>query len=256
MSRPQALKRLVAAAVLDSLCSALCLTNNIRVRAANNPLPTTSNTKISPDLRQLILSGNGNARVKVIVQSKPSSTGGLLGGLLNTVGELLVGASNSFGTDPRNDDAITSYSSRGPTRSFSVDSYGLVHYDNLIKPDLVAPGNKIISAEAVNNSLVKQYPELETNRYSTSLNYNMWVKTVSLGNSLTKSDGSALFGGSYVLSNACCSEMVLSSVTASCWVTVSHWAMVSSLATARWATVERNEVTHSVQLLCPLCLRG
>ena len=91
MSRPQVLKRIVAAAVLVSLCSALCLTNNTRVRAANNPLPTTSNTKISPDLRQLILSGDGDERVKVIVQSKPSSTGGLLGGLLNTVGGLLVG---------------------------------------------------------------------------------------------------------------------------------------------------------------------
>src|SRR6185436_19230034 len=90
MSRPHALKRLVAAAVLVSLCSALCLTNNTRVRAANNPLPTTSNTKISPDLQQLILSGNGGARVKVIVQSIPSSSPGLLGGLLNTVGGLLV----------------------------------------------------------------------------------------------------------------------------------------------------------------------
>src|SRR6185369_8882767 len=92
MSRPHALKRLVAAAVLVSLCSAMCLTSTTRVRAANNPLSTTSNTKISPDLRQLILSGNGDERVKVIVQSKPSaSTGGLLGGLLNTVGGLLVG---------------------------------------------------------------------------------------------------------------------------------------------------------------------
>ena len=75
---------------------------------------------------------------------------------------ITVGASNSFGTDPRNDDAVTSYSSRGPTRSFSVDSYGLVHYDNIIKPDLVAPGNKIIAAEAAGNGLLKQYPELET----------------------------------------------------------------------------------------------
>src|SRR6185503_4690176 len=91
MSRPHAMKRLVAAAVLVSLCSALCLTSTTRVRAANNSLPITSNAKISPDLRQLILSGNGNARVKVIVQSIPSSSPGLLGGLLNTVGGLLVG---------------------------------------------------------------------------------------------------------------------------------------------------------------------
>src|ERR1044072_8902247 len=90
MSRPQVLKRIVAAAVLVSLCSALCLTNNTRVHAASNTLSTTSTAKISPDLRQLILSGNGNTRVKVIVQSTPSSSPGLLGGLLNTVGGLLV----------------------------------------------------------------------------------------------------------------------------------------------------------------------
>ena len=42
------------------------------------------------------------------------------------------------------------------------------HYDNLIKPDLVAPGNKIISAEAKYNKLVTMHPELETNNYSTT----------------------------------------------------------------------------------------
>src|ERR1051325_4128367 len=86
----------------------------------------------------------------------------------NEPSAITVGASNTFGTDARNDDAITSYSSRGPTRSYSVDSYGLLHYDNIIKPDLVAPGNKIISAEAVGNALVKMYPELDTNKYSTT----------------------------------------------------------------------------------------
>src|ERR1041384_7569266 len=85
MSRPQVFKCLVTAAVLLSLCSALCISTNTKARAAN-----VSNTKISPDLRQLILSGNGDARVKVIVQSTPSSSPSLLGGLLNTVGGLLV----------------------------------------------------------------------------------------------------------------------------------------------------------------------
>ena len=64
---------------------------NTGARAANQPLPSLANTKISPDLRQLILSGNGDARVKVIVQSKSGSNPNLLGGLLDTVGGLLVG---------------------------------------------------------------------------------------------------------------------------------------------------------------------
>src|SRR6185503_5802475 len=87
MSRPQALKRFVTVAVLVSLCTATFVSTN--TRAAHKPLTTTSNTKISPDLQRLILSGNGDARVKVIVQSK-TATPSLLGGLLNTVGGLLV----------------------------------------------------------------------------------------------------------------------------------------------------------------------
>ncbi|HYJ86016.1 MAG TPA: S8 family serine peptidase, partial [Pyrinomonadaceae bacterium] len=60
----------------------------------------------------------------------------------NEPSAITVGATNSYGTNQRNDDAVTTYSSRGPTRSFWTDDYGVQHYDNLIKPDLVAPGNK------------------------------------------------------------------------------------------------------------------
>jgi len=35
------------------------------------------------------------------------------------------------------------------------------HYDNLVKPDLVAPGNKILAAEAKNCALVTQIPQLD-----------------------------------------------------------------------------------------------
>ena len=98
----------------------------------------------------------------------------------NEPSAITVGASNSFGTDPRNEDGVTSYSSRGPTRSFSVDSYGLVHYDNIIKPDLVAPGNKIISAEAAGNALLRKYPELETYKYSTTNMKLMYLSGTSM----------------------------------------------------------------------------
>ena len=71
---------------------------------------------------------------------------------------ITVGAANTFGTDERRDDGVTSFSSRGPTRSAWTDDLGARHYDHLIKPDLVAPGNKIIYAEAEDNYLVTQYP--------------------------------------------------------------------------------------------------
>jgi serine protease AprX len=98
----------------------------------------------------------------------------------NEPSAITVGASNSFGTDPRNEDSVTTYSSRGPTRSFSVDSYGLVHFDNIIKPDLVAPGNKIIAAEAIGNGLLKRYSELETNKYSTTNMKLMYLSGTSM----------------------------------------------------------------------------
>src|SRR5262249_21996929 len=70
-------------------------------------------------------------------------------------------ASNSYGTDSRQDDTVTTYSSRGPTRGSWTDTYGVTHYDNLIKPDIVAPGNKIVAAASRNNLLVTQHPELD-----------------------------------------------------------------------------------------------
>jgi subtilisin family serine protease len=74
---------------------------------------------------------------------------------------ITVGAANTFGTDARSDDAIASYSSRGPTRGGWTDVLGVRHHDNLVKPDLVAPGNKIIDAAAEDNYLITNNPWLD-----------------------------------------------------------------------------------------------
>src|SRR5207248_3195356 len=76
---------------------------------------------------------------------------------------ITVGASNTFGTDSRNDDGVATYSSRGPTRSSWTDTLGVKHYDGLMKPDLVAPGNKIIEAQSPNNLLITHNPQLDAN---------------------------------------------------------------------------------------------
>lgn len=78
----------------------------------------------------------------------------------NEPSAITVGAANTFGTNRRNDDVVATYSSRGPTRSYWTDAAGTKHYDNLIKPDIVAPGNKLISAEAKHNLLITQNPQL------------------------------------------------------------------------------------------------
>jgi serine protease AprX len=81
---------------------------------------------------------------------------------------ITVGAANTFGTDSRSDDDVATYSSRGPTRSYWKDSKGVKHYDNLIKPDLVAPGNKIIGAAAPNNELLTEHPELAVGKTNSN----------------------------------------------------------------------------------------
>src|SRR5205085_11878402 len=78
----------------------------------------------------------------------------------NEPSAITVGAANTLGTDGRNDDVVTTFSSRGPTRSYWKDMAGVKHYDNLIKPDLVAPGNKIIGAASPNNELLSENPDL------------------------------------------------------------------------------------------------
>jgi serine protease AprX len=82
----------------------------------------------------------------------------------NEPSALTVGATNTYQSNSRHDDTVASYSSRGPTRSYSTDATGVKHYDNLIKPDLVAPGNKLIAAESKENTLTSAYPWL--NAYS------------------------------------------------------------------------------------------
>jgi subtilisin family serine protease len=78
----------------------------------------------------------------------------------NSPHAVTVGAANSFGTDTRADDAVTTFSSRGPTRSYTTDAAGARRYDHLLKPDLVAPGNKLVSAESYPNKLRSLNPAL------------------------------------------------------------------------------------------------
>jgi serine protease AprX len=61
---------------------------------------------------------------------------------------ITVGAIDTHGTAMRSDDTIARYSSRGPTR-----------FDLVLKPDLVAPGSRVVAAEAAGSHLARRYPE-------------------------------------------------------------------------------------------------
>ncbi len=63
---------------------------------------------------------------------------------------ITVGAFNTHGTDPTNDDTMTSFSSKGPSL-----------LDHVIKPDLVAPGNRMVSLNVPGSTLDRNYPANE-----------------------------------------------------------------------------------------------
>jgi len=72
---------------------------------------------------------------------------------------ITVGAMNTMGTPDRTDDVIASYSSKGPSLT-----------DNVIKPDLVAPGNLIVSLYTPADTLNQENAgnEAPTSLYQTN----------------------------------------------------------------------------------------
>src|ERR1051326_2467937 len=77
---------------------------------------------------------------------------------------ITVGAMNSIGTINRRDDKITSYSSKGPTQ-----------IDHIVKPDLVAPGNRILSLRDQNQYLDVMYPSNRVPRYVYMTTTDTWT---------------------------------------------------------------------------------
>jgi serine protease AprX len=75
----------------------------------------------------------------------------ILGGISspgNSPYAITVGAMNTRGTISRADDIMTTYSSRGPTK-----------FEHAVKPDVVAPGNKIVSLETAGSYLQRNYSQ-------------------------------------------------------------------------------------------------
>jgi len=79
---------------------------------------------------------------------------------------ITVGSANSLATANRGDDIVNRFSSRGPTRGALVLQNGQTEIDNLLKPDLVAPGNRVPAALSTDvlglqaSRLSKEFPQL------------------------------------------------------------------------------------------------
>ena len=74
---------------------------------------------------------------------------------------ITVGALDAHGTPERWDDSVAPYSSRGPTT-----------YDLVMKPDLVAPGSRVVSAEVAGSLLLRSRPE----RHVTGFGGNAYMQ--------------------------------------------------------------------------------
>ncbi|HYX43130.1 MAG TPA: S8 family peptidase, partial [Pyrinomonadaceae bacterium] len=139
---------------------------NIRVVNMSLGAPTIDSYRNDPLCRAVRrLVDAGIVVVAAAGNNGKDSAGNKIYGAIHAPGDepaaITVGASNTFGTDARADDGVTTYSSRGPTRGSWLDAAGVRHYDSLLKPDLVAPGNKIVDAEADDNLIIKEHPELD-----------------------------------------------------------------------------------------------
>jgi subtilisin family serine protease len=108
----------------------------------DDPLCVAARSAVSVGITVVVAAGNfgKNAQGREVYGSI-SSPG-------NDPSVITVGSSNSRGTVGRADDLVNMFSSRGPTRGGRMGSNGVRVPDNVLKPDLVAPGNQVTGAAA------------------------------------------------------------------------------------------------------------
>jgi serine protease AprX len=123
-------------------------TYNIRVINLSLGRPVAESYALDPLC--LAVEQAWKAGIVVVVAAGNSGRSGY-GSILSPANDpyvITVGAMKSMDTPQRSDDQIASYSSKGPTA-----------IDHIIKPDLVAPGNRIISVLSTGSTLAAMAPQ-------------------------------------------------------------------------------------------------
>jgi serine protease AprX len=121
-----------------------------------DPLCRAARAAVAAGVTVVVAAGNFGQNIK------GQEVYGSIGAPGNEPSVITVGSVNSHDTVTRIDDTVNFFSSRGPTRGGYRDANNTYVPDNMLKPELVAPGNKILSAASVlgksDNMLLQNNP--------------------------------------------------------------------------------------------------
>ena len=147
----------------------LSLGHPVAEPAATDPLCIAVDRAVKAGIVVVVSAGN---------RGQTETGAPVLGGITspgNSPAALTVGAVDTKNTTDRRDDVVPSYSSRGPTR-----------FDLAVKPDVVAPGTKVVSLESAGSYIATRYPQYHvagsgTNAYLRLSGTSMATGVVSGG---------------------------------------------------------------------------
>lgn len=154
--------------VIAAIDQAIALKNTYNIRVINMSLgrPVFESYTLDPVCQAVEAAWNAGIVVVVAAGNSGRSTTlgmngfGTIGVPANDPAVITVGAMRTMSTATRVDDAIASYSSKGPTL-----------LDHIVKPDLVAPGNRLVSLRVAGSTLDTEYPQYEVNPTSGAGKY-------------------------------------------------------------------------------------